>query len=331
MGQNEMIWSYLIHLSTNMWGDQFSAERYSIYRDTNITEDAAWKEVVDFLPGRGINTLIIDLGDAVQYESHPEISIRGAWSKEKLDQELQRLRGMGITPIPKLNFSACHNAWMGSWKRMLSTPQYYDFCRDLIDEVSELFGNPKLFHLGLDEETYENQKTHLYAVIRNRDLWWHDAKQLFALCEKHGARPWVWADAYWIHPEEYLNNMPKDVLQSNWFYGKMRQNEDGASGAAMAEPLRCELQAYLDLDRAGYDQVPTCSTWETSYNDVETMRFGRNRLSADRVRGYMTAPWKWTTEEMKYALLDDAQTFWYARKRIYPETVSEQAEQLTKE
>ena len=66
------------------------------------------------------------------------------------------LRALGIEPLPKLNFSTCHDAWLGPYSRMVSTPAYYDVCRDLIDEVAELFGGPRFFHLGMDEETAQH-------------------------------------------------------------------------------------------------------------------------------------------------------------------------------
>ena len=69
------------------------------------------------------------------------VAIPGAWSKDKLKAELDRLRGIGLTPLPKLNFSACHDIWMKDYSRMLSTKPYYEFCKDIITEVAELFGN----------------------------------------------------------------------------------------------------------------------------------------------------------------------------------------------
>jgi len=309
-----MIWAYLIHLGVNMWGDPGSAERYAHYYDALPTDEAVWKQTVDFLPSRGVNTLVIDLGEAVQYESHPEISISGAWSKDKLRRELDRIRGLGMTPIPKLNFSAGHDAWLGKYARMLSTPEYYRVCGDLIREVAELFGHPALFHLGMDEEDSANQSKYQLCVIRGAELWWHDAKFFFDLCGQAGARPWVWADRYWSYPEDYLQNMPKSVLQSNWFYWPAVRNPDGSY-------VKKGLAAYGELDRAGYDQVPTCSTWNCWYNAQETMELAKAELSPERLKGFMTAPWIFTEEQGRYALLNDAQRFYYARRLVYPETL----------
>ena len=50
--KKELYWAYLIHLSSNMWNDPGANCRYSLYNDSVTTEDATWKEVVDFLPSQ---------------------------------------------------------------------------------------------------------------------------------------------------------------------------------------------------------------------------------------------------------------------------------------
>ena len=39
-------------------------------------------------------------------------------------KELDRMRALGLEPLPKLNFSTCHDAWLKDYHRMISTPQY---------------------------------------------------------------------------------------------------------------------------------------------------------------------------------------------------------------
>ena len=131
-----MIKSFLIHLSMNMWEDcapeshkhfdpeSFRAEypehymrmpfyiRERLWSDTIKTDDGVWRRVTSKLAECGGNMLVIDLGDAVRYHSHPEIAVGGAWSVRKLKNELARCRDLGLEVIPKLNFSACHDAWL---------------------------------------------------------------------------------------------------------------------------------------------------------------------------------------------------------------------------
>lgn len=310
--KHDMMWAYLIHLSTNMWGDPGSRELYAPYYSPLRTDDRVWRETIDYLPGQGINTVLIDLGDAVQYESHPEIAIPGAWSKDKLKAELDRIRSLGMVPLPKLNFSAAHDAWLGKYSRMLSTPEYYRVCADLIREAAELFGNPAYFHLGLDEENLQNQLSYEYCCIRQGELWWHDIYFLFDACEKVGARPWVWSDPHWTLGEEYLRRMPKSVLQSNWCYVSAKKRPDGSYE-------RPEFETYRILERAGFDQVPTSSAIWHWYNSRETMALGREEIAPERLKGFMTAPWYDTSPENDLALLGDAKRFGDAKRLVYPE------------
>lgn len=318
--RSEMIWAYMIQLGENMWGDTTTVDQPPFHRvpfhPTLGTDDAVWRQVIDFLPAQGFNTIVIDIGDAILYESHPEISIRGAWSKDKLKQELDHMRAIGLTPIPKLNFSAGHDAWMGIYARMVSTPQYYQVCEDLIKEVAELFSYPELFHLGMDEETAKMQAGYEFCCVRQQDLWWHDLFFLFDCCQKVGARPWVWADACWScygHQELYLKKMPKSVLQSNWVYARMTRNEDGSF-------RDCEYEAYLTLDQAGFEQVPTVSTWQGRMENAKvTMELARSSFAPERTKGFMTAPWQFTHSDMLYALLNDAYCFGQGKRAVYPE------------
>ncbi len=312
--KHDMMWAYLIHLSDNMWGDT-PETRPTPFHPTLGVDDATWRKVIDFLPQQGFNTVLIDVGDAVQYESHPEIVIPGAWSKDKLKAELDYMRSIGLTPLPKLNFSTCHDAWMGEYARMVSTTPYYNVCKDLILETAELFGNPEYFHLGMDEETAEHQRTFQYAVMRQGDLWWNDLYYLFDCCDKAGTRPWVWADAVWStrgKQAEYLRRMPKSALQSNWSYHPIKWDNEGK----LIDP---PYEAYLTLDKAGFDQVPTSSTWDKSQNSFETMQLVKENCDPALVKGYMTAPWKFTYASEMYDLMNDALRFGLAKKDIYPE------------
>ena len=154
----EMIYSYLIHLSDNMWAQPKLVLPGDEEKQLHLNcDDTVWRRVIDFLPGQGYNAVVIDVGDGVRYETHPEISVAGAWSKDKLKAELDYIRSKGMKVIPKLNFSAGHDGWLGKYAMMIATPEYYKVCKDLILEVAELFGTPELFHLGMDEETYGNQ------------------------------------------------------------------------------------------------------------------------------------------------------------------------------
>lgn len=144
------------------------------YRPFLVFEEPVWNITLKKMADAGMNMVIIDLGDTVKYESHPEIAVKNTWTVDKLRSELTKIRHLGLEPIPKLNFATSYDAWLGEYAKMVSTNKYYSICRDLIQEVIELFDTPRFFHLGMDEETAQHQQTYNYAVIRQNDLWWDD-------------------------------------------------------------------------------------------------------------------------------------------------------------
>ena len=307
-------WGYLIHLGENMWGDPWSRIRWAKYYPELSLDEDVWKNTIDFLPSQGINMVLIDVGDAMEYARHPEISVKGAWSKDKLKAELDRIRSLGMTPFPKLNFSAGHDAWLGEYSRMLSTPKYYEVCKDCIEEVAEVFGYPKYFHLGLDEEDPVNQGGLSMIIVRQMELYWHDVYKLFDYCEEAGCTPWVWSTYSWTdgHLEEYLRRMPKSVLQSNGWYNRFKKLPDGTYTAK-------QINIYKTLDEAGYQQIMTGSLYENySANYYETMKMAKEELS-DNVLGFMAAPWFNPRTKARYNLLNDAYRFGFAKQEVYPE------------
>ena len=311
-----MIWSYLIHLSIHMWDEPESPTRNLYlpgYTENNDTDLATWDETIRFVAERKYNMVIVDVGDAVKYESHPEISAPDAWDKDFLKKKLDEMRALGLEPIPKLNFSACHLAWMKEYRRMISTPIFYKVASDLIKEVCELFGYPRLFHLGMDEENLELQRYLPMATIRQHDLIWNDMNFLFAECEKNGARPWVWSDMYWLHPESYAANMSKSVLQSNWYYNVFSPNNQDKTA----------IKTYIDLDKLGFEQVPTVSTCfrANGRNSVQTLAFAKDKLNPELVKGFMTASWSKTTPDQEFELKNDAHALYVGRQKFYPETL----------
>ena len=327
MGENtmkdEMIWSYLIHLSTHMWSDESYDDRNPLwygakFKHTNDVDVNTWDTMMKFLAERQYNVVIIDLGDAVKYETHPEIAAPDAWDKDFLKKKLDEIRALGMEPIPKLNFSCGHHTWLKMYNRMVSSPTYYQVCADLIKEVCELFGYPRLFHIGFDEEVERKQQDVEKVVVRGPKLWWHDLFYICKECEKHGARPWMWSDYFWEPENEqlFLKNMSKSILQSNWFYDSFQDWPDN-------HPKRYgfRIKTYEIFEEMGYDQVPTCSTWQKTHNSVHTVAFCKDHISAEHLKGFMTAPWVFTYADELYRLQDDAHRLYVGRKKYYPETL----------
>jgi len=300
--EQDMIWANLLHLSYNMWEDtvplKYRDENFNCttcqearewahgYRPNLTFDDPTWDVLLKEMASAGMNMVVIDLGDAIQYESHPEIAVKNAWTPAKLKTELAKMRKLGIEPIPKLNFATTHDIWLKDYARMVSTDIYYGVCKDLIEEVSILFDKPRFFHLGMDEETGPHQKRQDYAVIRQNDLWWGDLYFYIGEVEKNGIRPWIWSDYAWHHPKTFFRKMPKSVLQSNWYYGTGFDLEN------LKEPSKTYVKLYNDLEAHGFDQIPTGSNHSNADNMEKTVDYCKEVVDSSRLYGFMTAPWR---------------------------------------
>jgi len=298
----DMIWANLLHLSYNMWEDtvplKYRDENFQCttcqearewahgYRPNLTFDEPVWDALLKEMSSVGMNMVVIDLGDAIQYESHPEIAVKNAWTPAKLRTELAKMRKLGLEPIPKLNFATTHDAWLKDYSRMVSTDTYYGVCKDLIEEVSVLFDWPRFFHIGMDEETAQHQVRQDYAVIRQNDLWWGDLYFYIGEVEKNGVRPWVWSDYAWHKPDVFFRKMPKSVLQSNWYYGS------GFDPNTLKEPVKSYVKLYDDLETYGYDQVPTGSNHSVPENFESTVDYCLKVIDPSRLSGFMTAPWR---------------------------------------
>ncbi len=298
------MWGLLLHMGVNMWSDTpvrewghlgpAYAHLYSPPDKLRFDENV-WQRTTARMAAAGLNTVVIDLGEAIRYRSHPELAVSDSWEPERLRAELQRLRAIGLAPLPKLNFSAAHDAWLQEYRRQLSTPPYYRVCADLIAEVCEIFDRPRLFHLGYDEETHQHQRKYAYSVVRQGDLWWHDFNFMISQVEQQGVRPWIWSDYIWHNHETFSRLMPHSVLQSNWYYAPELRNAADDNYA---------VKAYRQLEELGYDQIPTGSNWNSDVNFGHTVAYCRELIAPERLKGFLSAPWYFTLPDFEQKLSD---------------------------
>ena len=83
----------LMHLGSNMWCDVFTPiqgdkppeKRWSGVpgsRDYLRTQEDVWRDCIDAMKKNGFNMVVIDLGEALAYPSHPELAVKGACADE---------------------------------------------------------------------------------------------------------------------------------------------------------------------------------------------------------------------------------------------------------
>ena len=299
------IWSDLVHFGHKMWGDvqeSFKLERNGIMTKVLTDEEYAavatpehqdinrihfevpfWQALSAKLRADGCNQILIDVGEFLRYPSHPELALKDSWSPEALKAEVERLKGLGFEVVPKLNFSTCHDAWLGPYMRMVATPKYYEACADLIRDTMEVFGPVRFLHLGFDEEDMPSyHRRNSLLVIRQGDLWWHDLNWFVREVEKYGARAWIWSDYIRRHPvEEFVRRMPKTVVQSPWTYRTEKPSFD--------DPL---IRIFLTLAENGYDVVPCGSNCYGHVDNFPAMAaFCAKNLPKERFKGMLMAPW----------------------------------------
>lgn len=290
----------LLHLGHNMWKD--SQTKLGL-------NEPLWDRAVRHVAESGLNTLVVDIGEGMRFESHPELAIEGSWSVDKVRDFVRSANALGIEVVPKLNFSACHDAWLGEYHRMISTRKYYEVVADLIREAADVFCSPRYFHLGMDEEIFWHQRNYDIAIIRGADLWWHDLLYFVGCAEKAGCRAWVWSDFGWKHPD-FVTKCPKSVLQSNWYY------DDDCTGFDVAkmdpkDPYRPMVGFFAELEKAGFDQVPCGSNWVSGQRREkkvdadgvigDLVRHCRKTVAPERLKGFLMTSWNYITDEKSCA------------------------------
>lgn len=308
--KDNKIWACLLHLSFNFAAGAQAGLFGGIHESLYLSEPL-WDDAIKKMSEEGLNMVVFNLDDSIKWESHPEIAVKDAWSTKKLTEQLKKMRELGLEPIPMLNFSTTHDAWLGNtYSRMVSTQKYYDVCRDLIEEAMYLFDNPRFFHLGMDEENAINQRHFDYIVVRQNDLWWGDFYFLIGEVQKKNSRPWVWSDYLWHHPELFLEKMPKSVLQSNWYYG---ENFDTKT---LDEQAQKNVTAYNTLNQYGYDQMPTGKYSDPGNKNSfhNTVEYCSKNIADHHLFGFLQTFWVPTVEKYRSQLLEGIHVAGEAKK-----------------
>ena len=183
-----LIWGNLLHLSYNMWLP---------YQPYLRCDDKLWEELTKRMADVGMNMVVIDLGDGVQYQSHPEIAVQGAWSAERLRKELARLAQTGLGADSEAQFLHLPRRVAGP---VFSAGLHAALLQGLRrpDRRSDSsVRQAAILSLGLRRRDGGKPEEFAYAVVRQYELWWHDFEFFVKQVERRGARPWIWSDYAW--------------------------------------------------------------------------------------------------------------------------------------
>ena len=322
--------SALLHLGMNMWRgyrapDEKIDPKLGYARTECPTEPAVWDAVVRRMHERHYNMAIIDLGGGVEFPSHPEITVKGSRSAQWMRDEVRRLADMGIEAVPKLNFAATHDAWLGIYERMLSTPKYYEVVKDIIADAVEMFGNPRFIHIGMDEEDATWQKNYPMVVVRRGELWWHDFNFYQKCIESHNARTIAFCSSMIDYDADALaRRIPKSTVLNPALYGHDRTLEWAKNGLKKhGDDHWWRDQVWLlggilrQLSERGFDILSCSSNWVDVSNKKKypVVKYGKDypqdrqsiawfhdllakEVAPERLIGGMTAPW--TAMEEKF-------------------------------
>lgn len=327
------MWATLVHLTMNMWDNK---DNYMYW------DDQSWDELINICQTYRINTIVLDIGDGLQYKSHPEIAVDGAWSHEKMRSEIAKCKAKGITILPKLNFSASHDQWLGEYHHMLSTSTYRKVCEDLINEVCALFEQPKYFHLGMDEEDYMHAATEELVIYRQNELLFQDMRFLCDCVKNNGAIPWVWHDTLFFTPDKFRQYFsPDEIIVSPWHYYAFREEHftpitkyDFIYEYYTSDEFANTNLQYVEEDpffvtfreqvipnaQHGYKYVPCCSlVFKCEWNHLDLVEFFKENVPDGCVLGFMTAPWFALPSEKLEVYTKSAKSLDKARKVFFPE------------
>ncbi len=335
--EKEKLWGVLVHLSRDFWlGEQNHLPLAAVF------DEEVWCDIIDRAADCGMNAIILDIGNGIRFDSHPEIAKEDAYSPAWAHEQVAKCREKGIALIPKLNFATTHDMWLGDYARMISSPTYYRVTKDLIKEAYEMFEHPEYVHLGMDEESFLYLKKHDYVVYRRGELYFHDLKYLCDIVNGLGAKPWIWSSSMYDMPELFKEKISKDELViSPYYYNAFRRehytpvdsrpeyivyyNEDKYKEMGIKfveeDPYLVNFRLRsLPMMEYGYKYIPCASVDNRcDYNTVDIMEYYKKYANDEQILGYITAPWCATTKSAKSQMYYE-ETFRFfkeARKAIY--------------
>ena len=331
----------LIHLSMGFSG---SCKGMALDFDREV-----WNNIVDKCVECGYDAIVLDVSDGMKYKSHPEIADPDAWTREEMTAEIHRLRDMGLKLYPKVNFSGMHDYWIKDYRKIRATDEYRAFCKDIIEELYEVFEAPRYIHLGLDEE-FPDRADEL--GFRTGDTLFNDYKFLINVVKDLGSTPMMWASTCMHTPGEWEKHIPEDVIfaaghyyefekekwtkiadQAPWvqkyYWGGMFERRNlykkylERYGNTKIEYVEQDetVQMYMDfleyISERNYKFYIITSNIFIDTNDRSSVEYYSKWKYKDNILGHFALPWVRTTKVNEAKILAEIETLAKAVKECY--------------
>lgn len=245
-------------------------------------------EIVDAISRHGMNILVVDCEDGVEYKSHPELKRHYTVPMDALGKLSKYASDRNIDIVPKLNFSKSgrnrHDLWLMphvdqiSWLQGLD--KYFQIADDVISELVEVCRPRKFFHIGMDEDHYRSVPQYVAAI-----------EKLRLVVARHGLRTVIWNDSCLnriesiaqVHAEKSIaaeKLISKDIVHILWNYEK-------------ANP-----ECVKRLSDAGFD------VWAAPGTKMEKATEWRKALAGNNGTGLLMTNWEKCIPANKSSILN---------------------------
>ena len=338
---DKKIWAIMVYLGEKMWLRSPETLRFDY---------EVWNNIVNKALEEGLDTIVLDCGEGIKYKSCPQLAVKGSYTPEEWNKEVKRVKSLGLNIIPKLNFSAAHDLWFEEYGReKMSTTEYYEVCKNLINELYEIFDSPEYIHLGLDEESPDIATPENF--YRTGKKYLEDYKYLVDCVKETGATPCFWNSPF-LHYEEAYDYFDTDcVIYSEMYYTFKKEEwtkisdqdqwvKDYYAGPFKTRELYADYVAkygdvpieYVEQDPVvektirkreeyaarGYKFVAAMSNIFIKTNDRATVEYYHDSPIENSVAGYFACPWVPTIKgDSEKAILEEIELLGAAKREFY--------------
>ncbi|MCK5849882.1 MAG: hypothetical protein KAH23_03125 [Kiritimatiellae bacterium] len=164
-----------------------------------------------------MNTILFDIKDSVRYRSLPKLRMQYSVPMRELRELAALARRLGLTVVPKLNFSRSnrfrHSHWIWPEQRKPDTRETWRQAFSAIDEVIAATKS-EFFHVGMDEDDTRSPDEYMKALLK-----------LSSGLKTRGQRMVMWADCghNWRESEQWkvapaIDALPRNVILMLWSY-----------------------------------------------------------------------------------------------------------------